>query len=101
MQKVTLCHLFLFKAVNKKAEFSHGMPPGSIVPMNRKSAYAEIFVDWLKNHFTPRKPARKTLLILAGHACHMNCYKMLEFAGKNDIVFLCLPSHTPHYPHNL
>jgi hypothetical protein len=76
--------------VNKKVEFSDGMPPGSVVAMNRKSAYvtSEIFLDWLKNYFTPRKPAGKTLLILGGHASHMNCYKMLEFAVKNDVVLL-------------
>jgi hypothetical protein len=85
--------------VNKKAEFSDGIPPVSVVAMNKKSASvtSEIFMDWLENHFAPRKPAGKTLLILYGHASHLNCYKMLEFAMKNDIVLLCLPRHTTHY----
>jgi hypothetical protein len=45
----------IFKGVNKKAEFSDGMPPGSVAAMNKKSAYdtSEIFLDWLENHFTP------------------------------------------------
>ncbi|XP_063226226.1 uncharacterized protein LOC134533020 isoform X1 [Bacillus rossius redtenbacheri] len=89
----------IFKGVNRKPEYSDGMPPGSIVTMSKKSAYvtSEIFMDWLENHFLPRKPAGKTLLILDGHASHMNCFKMLEFCVLNDIILLCLPSHTTHY----
>lgn len=88
----------IFKGVNKKNEFEDGMPPGSVVVMNRKSAYVnnELFFDWLKNHFAPRKPQGKTVLILDGHGSHMsvNC---LEFAAENDISLVCLPSHTTHY----
>ena len=89
----------ILKGVNKKAEFSDGMPPGSLVTMSKKSAYvtADIFMDWLKNHFTPRKPAGKTLIILHDHSSHMKCYEMLAFAAENDIMLLCLPSHTTHY----
>lgn len=89
----------IFKGVNKKPEYSDGMPPGSAVTMSKKSAYvtSEIFMDWLENHFLPRKPAGKTLLILDGHASHMNSFKMLEFCVLNDIILLCLPSHTTHY----
>jgi hypothetical protein len=69
--------------VNKKAEFSDGMPPGSVVAMNEKSASvtSDIFMDWLENHFAPRKPAGKTLFILDRHASHMNCYD----GGSKDL----------------
>jgi hypothetical protein len=89
----------ILKGMNRKPEFSDGMSPGSVAAMNKKSAYgtSEIFMDWLENHFTPQKPSDKTLLILNGHSFHMNCYKTMEFAMKNDIVLLCLPSHSTHH----
>lgn len=89
----------VFKGKNKKQEFTNGMPPGSVVVMNEKSAYVNstIFFEWLQNQFVPRKPAGKTLLILDGHASHCSNVEMLEFAVNNDIIMLCLPSHTTHY----
>lgn len=75
------------------------MPPGSKIYMSEKSAYvnANIFLRWLKDQFVPRKPLGKTLLILDGHASHCNSIEMLEYAEQNDIILLCLPSHTTHY----
>jgi hypothetical protein len=86
----------IFKGVREKKEFSDGLPPGSIVFMNEKSSYIspDIFFKWLKDHFVPRKPPGKTLLILDGHASHVNCYDLLEYAESHDIIILCLPSHT-------
>jgi hypothetical protein len=55
-----------------------------------------IFMTWLKEHFLPRKPSGKVLLILDGHASHCNRFEMLDFARINDIVLLCLP-HTAKY----
>lgn len=88
--------VLIMKGVNKKAEFVDGLPSGSEVYMNKKSSYinAELFFKWLKEHFMPRKPAGKTLLILDGHTSHSNAFEMLEFAENNDIIILCLPSHT-------
>ena len=54
-------------------------------------------MDWLLNHFIPRKPTGKNLLILDGHASHMNNANLLEVARENDIIIVCLPSHTTHY----
>lgn len=89
----------IFKGKNIKREFSNGMPPGSVVRMSEKSAYvnAEIFFDWLKNHFLPRKPAGKVVLILDGHTSHCNLCEMLEFAEEHEIIMICLPAHTTHY----
>jgi hypothetical protein len=47
----------------------------------------ELFFIWLKDHFFPRKPAGKVLLILDGHSIH----------SSEDIIKLCLLSHTNHY----
>ncbi|KAJ4436168.1 hypothetical protein ANN_18798, partial [Periplaneta americana] len=89
----------IFKGVNKKKEFEDGMPPGSTVVMAKKSAYvtSEIFMMWLREHFLPRKPAGKVLIILDGHSSHVSDIGILDFATANDIILLCLPSHTTHY----
>lgn len=88
----------IFKGKNRKEEFLDGMPPGSQISIAEKSAYvnASIFKDWLQSHFLPRKPAGTVLLIVDGHTSHTNSVEVLEFCEEN-IVLLCLPSHTTHY----
>lgn len=89
----------VMKGKNKKNEFEDGMPPGSVVYMSQKSAYINtpIFFQWLKDHFVPRKPPGKTLLLLDGHTSHTTSEDMLAFADSNNIILLSLPSHTTHY----
>lgn len=89
----------VFKGKYKKAEYEDNMPPGAVVLMSEKSAYVntEIFTTWLRDHFIPRKPLGKVLLILDGHASHCSSVELLELARDNDVVLLCLPSHTTHY----
>lgn len=88
--------VLIMKGVREKTEFSFGLPPGSKVFMNNKSSYinAELFLRWLKEQFLPRKCPGKTLLILDGHPSHLNSLELLEFTDENDILILCLPSHT-------
>jgi hypothetical protein len=87
-----------FKGVNKKQEFEDGLPPGSAVITSKKSAYvtSEAFITWLKNHLFPRKPSGKVLIVLNGKSSHINGIDILDFANENDIVLLCLPSHSTH-----
>lgn len=89
----------IMKGKNKKKEWEDDLPPGSVLFMSQKSAYINktIFLQWMREHFVPRKPLGKVLLILDGHASHVNSVEMLEFAESNDIIILCLPSHTTHY----
>lgn len=89
----------IMKGVNKKDEYKDGLPPGSTIKMNKKSAYmnSDLFTDWLCEHFIPRKPPGKVLLILDGHSSHMNSVGMLDLAEENGVILLCLPSHTTHY----
>lgn len=89
----------IFKGKNKKSEFEDGMPPGSVVYMSQKSAYinTDLMFTWLKNHFIPRKPPGKVILILDGHASHCNSPGMLEYAEEHDVILLCLPSHTTQF----
>ncbi|CAK1595578.1 unnamed protein product [Parnassius mnemosyne] len=89
----------IMKGKNKKPEFEDGMPPGSKLFMSPKSAYitSDLFIEWLKTHFVPRKPAGRVLLLLDGHSTHCNSVEMLEYANDNDINLLSMPSHTSHY----
>ena len=89
----------IFKGKNKKAEFEDNSPPGATVYMNEKSAYinTNLFFMWLKNHFLPRKPSGKVILVLDGHSTHCNSVEMLEFAEGHEIILLCLPGHTTQF----
>lgn len=89
----------ILKGVNKKAEWEDKMPPGSYIVMSRQSSYVntEIFSDWIENQFIPRKAQGKCLLILDGHTSHTSADKLLDLAAKNDIILLCLPSHSTHF----
>ena len=89
----------IFKGKNKKREYEDGMPPGSLIYMSEKSAYVNvtIFLHWLRDHFMPRKPQGPVVLILDGHASHCSSVEVLEFADSNNIILLCLPSHTTQF----
>jgi hypothetical protein len=89
----------IMKGVRHKPEFEDGLPAGSKVIMNKKSAYsnAQCFMHWLKNHFAPRKPPGRVILLLDGHASHMNSLEMFEFAEAHEITLLCFPSHCTHW----
>ncbi|XP_044761182.1 tigger transposable element-derived protein 6-like [Coccinella septempunctata] len=89
----------IFKGKNSKKEWTDSMPPGSHIVMSQKSAYvtANIFLNWFKNHFLPRKGEGKALLILDGHSSHCSCVELLETAEANDVILLCLPPHSTHY----
>ena len=89
----------IFKGKNKKKEFEDGLPPGGKVFMNKKSSYinVDIFKQWLKDVFVPRKDSGKVLLLLDGHTSHCSDPELLDFTVENDIILLCLPSHTTHW----
>ncbi|XP_031336978.1 tigger transposable element-derived protein 1-like [Photinus pyralis] len=89
----------IFNGVYAKSQHLKSAPPGTVIKMNKKSAYitTELFMDWMTQHFIPRKPTGKNLLVLDGHASHMNSADMLQIASDNDIIIVCLPSHTTHY----
>lgn len=89
----------IMKGKNIKKELEDNMPPGTKLFMSQKSAYmnSEIFLRWLREHFVPRKPKGKTLLLLDGHTSHSTSVEMLEYAKANDIIIFCFPSHCTHY----
>lgn len=99
MSSFTYLCLFVFKGTHAKPTYVRDAPPGTAIRMRKESGYisSELFMDFLRDHFIPRKPAGKNLLILDGHASHLSNPDMLELARDNDIIMLCLPSHTTHY----
>lgn len=88
----------IMKGKNKKEEWNDGLPPGSRIKMSEKSAYvnSEIFLDWLKNHFLPKKPNGTVLLVLDGPSSHTSNLETLQFAEEHNIILFCLPPHTTH-----
>lgn len=66
-----------------------------MIKMNPKSTYinGDLFINWLKTHFLPRKPAGKVLLVLDGHVSHMDRLELIDLTEANDTLLLCLPSH--------
>ncbi len=55
---------------------------------------------WLKKEFNPQTTLRNITggfrgLVLDGHNSHCT-YCFCKFAAANDIIVICLPSHTTH-----
>lgn len=90
--------VLVMKGTNKKRDVCDGLPPGSDVFMNPKSAYinTELFIRWFKEIFLVKKSPGVNLLIVDGHASHCTSLELLELADRNNVVLLCLPSHTTH-----
>ncbi|KAK9710430.1 DDE superfamily endonuclease [Popillia japonica] len=79
----------IMKGKYKKAEFKDSMPPDAVLFMSHKSPHinSELFMNWLKDHFLPRKPYRKVLLVLDRHSTHCSSVEMLEFADSHYIRY--------------
>ena len=90
--------VLVLKGVNKRRDICDGLPPGSDVFMNAKNGYVntELFMKWFKEFFIPRKSPGVNVLILDGHVSHCNSLELLDLADQNDVVLICLPSHTTH-----
>ena len=57
---------------------------------------SDLFDGWLRRHFSSSiPPARPVVLLLDGHASHIN-YEAVKFARENNIKLYCLPPHTTH-----
>lgn len=88
----------IYKGKNLKPEFQDGLPSGSKVFMNPKSAYinSDIFLMWFKDVFLPRKALGRNILILDGHCSHVTSIRLLDLAESEEVTLLCLPPHTTH-----
>ncbi|KAI4459542.1 dde superfamily endonuclease [Holotrichia oblita] len=72
------------KGKNKKRAFEDGMPPGSLVYMSETSAYVNNFIFYKRVRWD-------------GHSSHCSDTEMLEYCPENDIILVCLPSHTTQF----
>jgi len=83
----------------KKKKFEEGLLPGLRVTMTETSAYVTtvMFMDWLRSHFVSREESGSVLPKLDGHTSHCLEVNVLDFATENDVILLCLPSHTTHH----
>lgn len=88
----------IYKGKNLKPEFQDGLPTGSKVFMNQKSAYinSDLFLQWFKELFLPRKAPGRNILVLDGHCSHVTSIALLELAEAEEVTLLCLPPHTTH-----
>jgi hypothetical protein len=89
----------ILKWKNKNPEWEDALPNGSKVIMNEKSGYvnSDIFMQWLKEQFIPRKQSGRVVLLLDGHTSQCTDPDMLELAEENGIIMVCLPPHSTHY----
>lgn len=62
--------------------FGHGLPAGAKV------------LQEAERTFNPKKSTGKTILILDGHTSQLNCFEMLRYTEENDVILICVPSHT-------
>ena len=60
-----------------------------------EKAFSEWFAHFLKEVQPQTKP-EPVLLIFDGHASHTRNLNIIEQARNNNVVLLCLPSHTSH-----
>jgi hypothetical protein len=58
--------------------------------------HLKYLLTWLKDHLVSRKPSGKVLIVLDGNSSHVTDTDILDFANENDIVLLCLSSHSTH-----
>jgi len=89
--------LVIYKGKRNKAEFADNLPPGSCVAMSDSSYITtDIFVQWL-HHFNQHRVPGKLILLLDGHASHVNSIDVIDLAVSYNITMVCLPPHTTHY----
>ena len=55
----------------------------------------ELFYGWIANHFTRHVRERPTLLLVDGHACHIDV-EVSKFCRDNQIYLLCTKNQSQH-----
>ncbi|XP_052061184.1 uncharacterized protein LOC127701333 [Mytilus californianus] len=90
--------IIIFKGQRVSEALKVNAPPGSEFGCSKSSFIdSDLFDKWFINIFLKKlPPARPVLLILDGHASHLN-FDTLEKAKQNKIEMFCLPPHTTHW----
>lgn len=87
---------FIFARKRMQERLLDGAPPGSQATVTVNGwIHGEAFLSWLQFFTEKVRPNedRKVLLLLDNHESH-KYYPALEFASKNNIVFLSFAPHT-------
>lgn len=89
----------IFPRVRANPLFEKGLPPNTKV-FTHPSGWmqSEIFVEWFKHFMKYSKPTaeERVLLILDGHATHVNNLEVMMLAKENNVDILVLPPHCTH-----
>lgn len=89
---------FIFKRKRLNPRLLDGAPPGAEATTTDSGWVNSIkFLDWLRMFAQKVRPTehQKALLLLDNHESHKS-YEALDFATKNNIIFLSIPPHTSH-----
>ncbi|KAJ2953466.1 hypothetical protein O0L34_g1061 [Tuta absoluta] len=89
---------FIFKRKKFDRKLLDGSQPGSEAAITDSGwINADRFLNWLQIFVQKVRPTedRKALLLLDNHESHKS-YTALEYASKNNVVFLSIPPHTSH-----
>lgn len=89
----------IFSRVRANPLFEKSLPPNKKV-FTHPSGWmqSEIFVEWFKHFIKYSKPTaeERVLLILDGHATHINNLEVMMLAKENNVDILVLPPHCTH-----
>lgn len=89
----------IFPRVRINPMFEKGAPPNTKIFAHQSGwMQSEIFVEWFKHFLKYSKPTaeERVLLILDGHATHINNLDVLLLAKENYVDILVLPPHSTH-----
>jgi len=89
---------FIFKRKKFTDRLLDGAPPGAEATTSDSGwVNCQIFLKWLQIFVQKVRPTEnhKALLILDNHESHKS-YEALDFATKNNVIFLSIPPHTSH-----
>ncbi|KAK3911633.1 Pogo transposable element with KRAB domain, partial [Frankliniella fusca] len=87
----------IYRGKSLNFELTDGAPEGTVFGYSKKSFIdSELFVEWFQRFIDALPPPRPVLLLMDGHACHIQL-KVIEMARANSIHILCFPPHTTSY----
>lgn len=87
----------IFRGKSLNVDLTEGAPEGTIFAYSKRSFIdSELFVEWFKRFIAAIPPARPVMLLMDGHASHIQL-EVIEMARNNDIHILLFPPHTTNY----
>lgn len=92
--------MLVFPRVRMVARLMDHCVPGAVGTCTKTGwindkIFGEWFTHFLKN-VQPQTKQEPVLLLLDGHSSHTRNLEVIERARENNVILLCLPSHTSH-----